>query len=109
MKWADIIQYVSDLVMFLIVFIWVTALVYSGIVVWSNPDELCCFTELASVVTEVAVVGYFGRIAITHWQTIKKTGMTLAKDFTKDEIVSEDDDDLECEDTIDIDDEEACG
>lgn len=93
--WASIIQYTSTAVMFLIVAVWIVALVYSAIIVWREPTTLDSFTTLASIVTGTAVIGYFGRIALTHWQTMKKTGKPVPNDFTSDEIILEEVDDNE--------------
>ena len=84
---GKIIQYVSTGVMFLIVIVWIVALIYAAIIVWREPTMLDSFTNLASIVTGTAVVGYFGRIALTHYMTIKSTGKPVPNDFTSDEII----------------------
>lgn len=87
--WGAIIQYTSTAVMFLIVAVWIIALIYAAIIVWREPTTLDSFTTLASIVTGTAVIGYFGRIALTHWQTLKKTGRPVPNDFSVDEIINE--------------------
>lgn len=89
---AKFINYTSDVIMLLFVLIFFGAVVFTGIVVWNEPSEVSSFVELVKDVVMLAVGGYWGRIALTHYQTLKG-GNTVTKDFLSE-------DDLEYKGTV---------
>lgn len=71
---------------FIIIFYF--AVIYTAVMVWNHPTEIDNFVDLVKDVIMLAVGGYWGRIAITHYQTLKK-GKDVKKDIP--DPISEDD------------------
>ena len=82
------INYTSDVIMLLFVLIYFASVVFTALVVWDEQSEVSSFVELVKDVTMLAVGGYWGRIALTHYQTLKGGGK-VAKDFVTEDDLEE--------------------
>ena len=85
-NWGKIINYTSDVVMLLFVLVFYASVIYSMIIVWNTPNNLDDFVELVKDPLMLAVGGYWGRIAITHYQTIKHGGKVSKDIATEDDL-----------------------
>lgn len=110
-KWRAIINYTSDIVMFLFIIVFYVSVVYTMIMVCNAPNNLDDFVDLVKEPIMLAIGGYWGRIALTHYQTLK-SGNSVPKDIAdaideddlEDEgVIGDEKDDLEDEDDVDVD------
>lgn len=74
--------------MLLFVIIFYVSVVYTMIIVWSAHSNLDDFVELVKDPLMLVIGGYWGRIAITHYQTLKG-GNSVKKDIA-DPITTDD-------------------
>lgn len=96
-SFVKFINYTSDLIMLAFVLIFFCSVIFTGIIVWKKPSELSCFVDLVKDVVMLAVGGYWGRIALTHYQTLKK-GKKVVSDFvTSDDLEEKGDTDYDDE------------
>ncbi len=95
MKWGKFISYTSDVIMLMFVAIFFGAVLFTALIVWQDSSQLPSFVELVKDVVMLAIGGYWGRIALTHYQTLKG-GHKVVKDFiSADDMETLDDEEME--------------